>query len=163
MRINKARVQKYRSIIDTGEFDVENKKTILVGPNEAGKSAVLQALQQINAPKGVRGFDALRDYPRALYNEHIKRKGIEPKDITIVEVEFGLEDEDRAAIPGPFHKCSLTVGRTLDNTSWFRLNDAPPDVVYSDFQNDLVRIAAHADGRVAAPDEGAKAPARLTT
>ena len=33
MRLTKARVQGYRSIIDTGYFDVENDKTIFVGPN----------------------------------------------------------------------------------------------------------------------------------
>ena len=47
MRLIKARVQGYRSIIDTGYFDVEADKTILVGPNEAGKTAILQALPYI--------------------------------------------------------------------------------------------------------------------
>lgn len=75
MRLKRARVQTYRSIRDTGFFEVESGKTILVGPNEAGKSAILQALQQINAPKGVKGFDPLRDYPRALYNDITTGKG----------------------------------------------------------------------------------------
>lgn len=43
---------------------METAKTILVGPNEAGKTAVLQALQQVNPPEGVKRLDALRDYPR---------------------------------------------------------------------------------------------------
>ncbi len=37
MRLTKARIQGYRSIIDSEFFEVENGKTILVGPNEAGK------------------------------------------------------------------------------------------------------------------------------
>ena len=69
MRLKRARVQNYRSIRDTGEFKIESSKTIMVGPNEAGKSAILQALQQINAPNEVKQFDPLRDYPRALYND----------------------------------------------------------------------------------------------
>lgn len=154
----KARIQKYRSITDTGDFEVEEKKTILVGPNEAGKSAVLQALQQINAPKGVRGFDPLRDYPRAQYNEDINRRKLALKDITVAQVEFILEDEDRAEIPEQFHKCTFSVGRRLDNTSWFRLNEGPPELTYGDLHNDLLRIAAHVDGRVAAPAEGAMPP-----
>jgi hypothetical protein len=35
MRLIKARVQKYRSIQDSGWFDVEVGRTILVGPDEA--------------------------------------------------------------------------------------------------------------------------------
>ena len=42
MKLTKARIQMYRSIHDTGEFEVENGKTILVGPNEAGKTVILQ-------------------------------------------------------------------------------------------------------------------------
>ena len=66
MKLTHVRVQNYRSVRDTGWFGVEQAKTILVGPNEAGKTAVLEALQQINPPTGVRGFDPLRDYPRKL-------------------------------------------------------------------------------------------------
>ncbi|MDD4673926.1 MAG: hypothetical protein PHI03_13430 [Bacteroidales bacterium] len=36
MKLIKARVQNYRSIIDSGIFEIEELKTILVGPNEAG-------------------------------------------------------------------------------------------------------------------------------
>ncbi len=51
MLLKKARVRQYRSIRDTGLFDVEESKTILIGPNEAGKTAVLEALQKINADR----------------------------------------------------------------------------------------------------------------
>jgi predicted ATP-dependent endonuclease of OLD family len=71
MRLEKARVQNYRSIYDTGIFEIEKLKTILVGPNEAGKTVILQALQQLNKPNEVAGFEALRDYPRSLYNDII--------------------------------------------------------------------------------------------
>ena len=52
MRLTYVRVQNYRSVRDTGWFEVEQAKTILVGPNEAGKTAVLEALQRINPPMG---------------------------------------------------------------------------------------------------------------
>ena len=95
MRLTKARVQGYRSIIDTGYFDVEDGKTILVGPNEAGKTAILQALQKLNPPEGVQLFDPLRDYPRARYDEDIKNGKIDPKTFTVVEGHFSLEDADK--------------------------------------------------------------------
>ena len=77
MRLTKARIQKYRSVRDTGYFDIETAKTILVDPNEAGKTVLLQALQQLNPPPGVRKFDALRDYPRSEYND-ITTKKVDP-------------------------------------------------------------------------------------
>jgi hypothetical protein len=81
MRLKKARVQKYRSIVDSGDFNIEEMKTILVGPNEAGKSALLQALQQLNAPPGIPGFHPLRDYPPlALQHRHRPRQRCSERD-----------------------------------------------------------------------------------
>lgn len=74
MRLVEARVQNYRSIIDTGWFSVEENKLILVGPNEAGKTAILQALQQLSPPEGVKELDELRDYPRSKYNDISTKK-----------------------------------------------------------------------------------------
>jgi hypothetical protein len=69
MRLKKARVTKYRSVRVSWWFDIEFGKTILVGPNEAGKTVLLQAMQQLDAPTDIPGFDALRDYPRSEYND----------------------------------------------------------------------------------------------
>ena len=103
MRLIKARVQGYRSILDSGYFDVENGKTILVGPNEAGKTALLQALQKLNPPAGVELFDPLRDYPRARYDEDIIKKQIDPSRFTVVEGHFALEEDDKLDIPEAYH------------------------------------------------------------
>lgn len=77
MRLIKARIQNYRSIKDTGVFEIASLKTILVGPNEAGKTVILKALQQLNKPEDIEGLDVIRDYPRSLY-----------KDITTGDVSF---------------------------------------------------------------------------
>jgi len=115
MRLIKARVQNYRSIRDTGWFDIERMKTILVGPNEAGKTILLQALQQINPPDGVRKFDPLRDYPRSEYNDITTGK-VAPKDVTVVEGHFSLDPDDMAELPEGFRNCTYVFGRRLDNT-----------------------------------------------
>ena len=150
MRLKKARVKKYRSIRDTDWFDIDDFKTILVGPNEAGKTVLLQALQQINAPKGLRGFDALRDYPRSEYND-ITTKKVDPAKLTVVEAEFRLDSEDVGAVPAEFAEVTYLRGRRLDNTSWHKLQDTPPDLKYSDISKDLTRLAAHVDARVQSP------------
>ena len=125
MRLCKARVRMYRSIRDTGEFEVESGKTILVGPNEAGKTVILQALQQLNAPSGVGGFDPLRDYPRSEYNKDIGRGSVSPSNVTVVEGHFSLEPEDLKGLPEGYEECTYVFGRKLDNKAWHRLQGGP--------------------------------------
>ncbi len=154
MRLKSARVQMYRSIRDTGWFDVEAAKTILVGPNEAGKTALLQALQQINAPKGTIGFDPLRDYPRAAYNDITTGK-VKPSDVIVASARFSLEPTDQAVIPTEFAECEYVYHRKLDNSAVHSLEGGPGTPTYADVSKDLDRLAAHADGRIPAPAEGA--------
>ena len=158
MRLSKARVCKYRSIHDTGWFDVESTKTILVGPNEAGKTALLKALQQLNAPKGVRGFDPLRDYPRSEYNDITTGKVV-PKKVTVVEGHFALEPDDQGEIPEEFRNCTYVFGRKLDNLAWHRLDGAPPIPTYAAVTKDLALLSAHVDSRFKTP-EGQEPPSQ---
>lgn len=144
MRLTKARVQKYRSIRDSGWFDIEEAKTILVGPNEAGKTAVLQALQQLNPPTGIKKFDPLRDYPRAEYNDITTGK-VDPGEVTVVEGHFALDSGDKAEIPEEFHECVYVFGRDLDNTYWHTVANAPSAPKYGDLKKDLARLCLHVD------------------
>lgn len=153
MRLKKARVTKYRSIRDSGWFDVEQGKTILVGPNEAGKSVLLMALQQINPPKGVSGFDPLRDYPRSEYNDITTGK-VRPEDVTVVEAHFTLEDRDHDAVPAEFKGSTYVFGRKLDGQWWHNLEGAPSPISYGSIKEDLARLCAHVDVRIAPPPEG---------
>ncbi len=154
MKLHKARIRNYRSIRDTGWFDVESDKTILVGPNEAGKTALLQALQQINPPKGVKKLDPLRDYPRALYNDITTGK-VRASNITVAEVEFALDEREKELISEDFHNCTYTYGRRLDNTAWHRVNGGPETPILSEIRKDLLRLENHV-GKQAAKVEQSK-------
>lgn len=151
--MKKARVRKYRSIRDTGWFDVEHGKTILVGPNEAGKTALLEALQQLNPPTGIAGFDPLRDYPRSEYND-ITTGRVNPQNVTVVEAHFALDEADKEAIPEDFRQCTYQFGRKLDNHAWHQLDGGSPNPTYNDIKKDLVRLRIHVDARVPPPAEG---------
>lgn len=144
MRLKEARVQKYRSVHDSGWFEVDANKAIFVGPNEAGKTAILQALQQLNPPKGVKGLDALRDYPRAEYNEITIGK-VDPAEVKVVEGRFSLEDADKELIPEEFHDCTYLLWRNLNNKAYHTLENAPARPTYSTLKKDLLRMAAHMD------------------
>ena len=152
MKLSKARISKYRSIRDTGEFEIENGKTILVGPNEAGKTVILQALQQLHAPEGVQGFDPLRDYPRSEYNKDIGRGAVDSAKVTVVEGHFKLEPGDLEGIPEAYQACIYVYGRKLDNTAWHRLDGGPSVPIYESLSKDLARFSAHIDKRKGADE-----------
>lgn len=143
MRLIKARIQGYRSIIDTGYFEIENGKTILVGPNEAGKSAILQALQKLNPPEDIELFNSLRDYPRAKYDLDIKKENIDPKTFTVVEGYFSLDDSEKNELPELYRDIIYVYGRRLDNSTWHRLDNAPPKIKFSAINKDLQKMLAH--------------------
>src|SRR5438105_2648970 len=153
MFLQRVRVTKYRSIRDSGWFDVEKGKTILIGPNEAGKTALLEAIQRINPPLGTRGFDPLRDYPRSEFDD-INSGKILPGDVTVVEANFGLTPEDKEALDLEFLECEYAVGRKLNNDFWHNLIGGPSVTKFGDIKKDLARLCAHIDNRVPPPQEG---------
>jgi len=162
MKLKKARVQNYRSVIDSGEFEIEKLKTIMVGPNEAGKTVILKALQQLNKPDEVPGFEALRDYPRSLFND-IDTGKVNPKDVTVVTGYFELEQADKDLIPVEFRNCTYKFFKNIDNSIYHNLIDAPPKINYKDIKSDLARLFAHLDKQYSIdnPEEETKKPSIL--
>lgn len=153
MRLIKARVQNYRSIRDSGWFDIELGKTILVGPNEAGKTALLQAIQQLNAPPEIRKLEPLRDYPRADYNDITTGK-VKPENQIVVEGHFALDAEEKEELPEEFSNCTYCIERRLDNTlrDWIKGGTELPK--FGDIKKDLARLCVHIDGRIPLDDSG---------
>ena len=153
MKLVKAQVKNYRSIIDSGPFDVERSKTILVGPNEAGKTALLRALQQINPPDDVPKFEALRDYPRAHYND-IATGRIDPAKTDVVIGYFILDEYDSAAVPADFRNSIYIFGRRLDNSWWHHLEGGPKLKAFAEIKSELQRLSSHIDQNATSATEG---------
>lgn len=156
MRLKRARVTNYRSIKDTGYFDVDSEKTIFVGPNEAGKTAILQALQHLEPPDGILPLDPLRDYPRSKYNE-ISTKKVDPSTVEIVEGHFTLDPADQALVEEDFRGCTYILGTRLNNKRWHKLEGGPPVPLVKDIRKDLQRLAAHLDDQAKARAAAANA------
>jgi predicted ATP-dependent endonuclease of OLD family len=95
MKLSKVRITNFKSILDTTWFDV-NDISCLVGKNEAGKTAVLEALYRLNPIIENHGdFDVTDDYPRRLvsdYEDDVEVGRREPA--IVIQAQFLLEDED---------------------------------------------------------------------
>lgn len=104
MKLIKVHVQNYRSILDSGEIEIEKIKTVLVGINEAGKTALLKAINQLNPASEIERVSLLRDFPRSKYAEHIKGQNIDElcKNTPLVSGTFILEPSDIKIIQSTF-------------------------------------------------------------
>jgi len=92
-------VRKFRSIENSGTVRFEPDVTCLVGKNESGKTAFLEALHQANPlPGSGSGFDELRDYPRRLRG----RDRAQIATTTPISATFELGDADLEAVAQRF-------------------------------------------------------------
>lgn len=126
MRVTEARVQNYRCIADSGRFAVEKDKTILVGINEAGKTALLRAIQHASPAPDTPPLDYLYDAPAALVDD--LRRGIKhAEDLPVAEVALKPEAPDLAglALPSGSKDVTLVVTVYLDGHRTYRATGLP--------------------------------------
>lgn len=159
MRLLRARVQNYRSVKDSGWFELDPTKTILVGPNEGGKTAVLRALEQLNPGRLARPLDPLRDFPRSEYHR-IQAGEVRPSELPVVQGIYEPDDTQRAAltqISPIFGTCQYSRTIYLDNSVREELVHAPEPLSIEVLGDYLLRIAAYVDSQASAAP-GAPAP-----
>ena len=124
MRITRARVINYRSIDDSSWVTLEDV-TALVGKNESGKTAFLEAIRKINSISGEDDQFKIRDFPRKGY---IKYKKIhEQNPCTVAKAEFELSKEEVSEIEANFGEGVLAsnkviVGKNYKNERIWEVN-----------------------------------------
>ena len=124
MRITRARVINYRSIDDSSWVTLEDV-TALVGKNESGKTAFLEAIRKINSISGEDDQFIIRDFPRKGY---IKYKKIhEQNPCTVAKAEFELSKEEVSEIEANFGEGVLAsnkviVGKNYKNERIWEVN-----------------------------------------
>jgi predicted ATP-dependent endonuclease of OLD family len=98
MKLFRVRVQNYRSVEDSEEFEVGDL-TCLVGKNEAGKTALLSAMRGLK-PSQPFEFDEVIDYPRRFSTRFDDRH--EDGTAEVIRMWWRLEDDDKAAVEKRF-------------------------------------------------------------
>lgn len=99
MILKKLRVQNYKAIEDSTEFSID-KVTCLVGKNEAGKTALLQALYKLEpVVESDAEFDAVEEYPRRFLSDYEDKVKNDPKQVAnVLTTEWELETADLEAV-----------------------------------------------------------------
>jgi len=92
MKLIKTQIRDYKCIEDSGEFTI-GRITCLVGKNESGKTAILEALHKLN-PDVTAEFSDL-DYPRRKWQPQMDISQL-PKNV--IETTWEVEDADKDAI-----------------------------------------------------------------
>ena len=115
MKLIRARVTNYRSIDDSGWVSFDNV-TCMVGKNESGKTAFLQALRRLNPVDGASGKFSLRDYPRKGYVRYRRRHEADPD--VVVRAEFELSDEEIEDLESKFGRGVMRSRRVMASKNY---------------------------------------------
>ena len=128
MKLKKVHISEFQSIRDSNPFEIDDI-TCLVGKNEAGKTAALQALYRLNPLIKAEGtFDVTDDYPRSDVEDY--QQGVESgsrKPAVVVRATFSLDSEDLEVLEKDFGKgilkqSELTLSKGYENTLYISLN-----------------------------------------
>lgn len=124
MKLKDVRIQNYRCISDSNNFSISDV-TCLVGKNESGKSAILQALYKLNPiEKDKANYNYLEEYPRNELSDYesIKEENpanvltthweLEEKDVNVLEEKYGIY---------PLKNKFLEISKGYDNTRYFSI------------------------------------------
>jgi len=103
MILTKVHITEFQSVLDSNEFEIGDA-TCLVGKNEAGKTAVLQALYRLNPIVKEDGvYSVTDDYPRRDVEDYrIAVEDGERQQAIVARATFVLDDEDNQAVSAVF-------------------------------------------------------------
>ncbi len=116
MKLKTVQIEHFKHILDSSVVEIDEKITCLVGKNESGKSAFLEALRRLKPAQGAVEFDSPKHYPAWLEKRHrreAKANGTDLDNQTPISATFELEKKDLEILEGLFGQGVLTSDYTL--------------------------------------------------
>lgn len=132
MILKSVRLQNFRCVKDSGTFKIDKKVTCLVGKNESGKTALLQALNKLNPVIAEdKDFQDL-DYPAMEWTEYKSHKESNPAPA--LSTVFELETDDIDFLEPIFgdsidYKSDFPVSKGYSNTRCWTIRVDEPKLV----------------------------------
>ena len=100
MKLVKVEIENYRSIESSGVVEIEDTVTCLVGKNESGKTAFLQAIYKTNPYESAVTYDEVIDFPSRLTRLRHETQG----PIDVATLTFAIDEPTLKKIESEFGK-----------------------------------------------------------
>jgi len=118
VKLLKVKVSHFKNILNSEDVNIQPDVTCVVGKNESGKTAFLQALHRFNPAQPNVSFNAQRQYPAWLEKQHRRQRDLESH--APVTAYFWLEDPEWLAVESQLGKGSIKsreikISRTYGN------------------------------------------------
>lgn len=163
VRLKAFSVTNYKSILDSGRVELDPNVTCLMGKNESGKSALLQALWKFKNAANAK-FDLLWDLPAERYT------ALRSQDPEVVTLEFSLESADNVAFVARFGShlpapATFTLRSTYGGKNAVEPPFAPPPAITYETVEPFVSAikAAIADRSASGPEAAEQARLQAAT
>ena len=94
IKLKKVEINKYKSFLEEQEIDIEDGVTRVVGKNESGKTALLEAMAKFNyfdSDDDSFNFNSTNDYPRGLLKKY--QQEYPDDDFPVISCTFEISDE----------------------------------------------------------------------
>jgi predicted ATP-dependent endonuclease of OLD family len=106
MKLKSVKVENFKSILNSNDVEIQDDVTCVVGKNESGKSAFLNALYRLNPANTSAKFDVQRHYPAWLEKKH-RREGIVLDEVRPITAKFELSEEEINSVSSRFGEGTL--------------------------------------------------------
>jgi predicted ATPase len=142
MRIESATISNFRCVVDSEVFGVEPDKTILVGINEAGKTALLKAMQHVSPTDDAKPIDWLFDAPAPMVDD-IRRENVSIADLAVAKVVMRPEpkDLDGLILPDGSDGIRLEMTAWMNNGRTYRVVGLPSAPTIGEAEKAILRLA----------------------
>ena len=116
-------IRSFRNILNSTEVEIQDDVTCLVGKNESGKTAFLEALRCLKPAQGSPKYELGRHYPAWLEKKH-RQQGKNLDDVRAVTAWFSLEQTDKDYLfkrlgEGVFNSDKISVNRSYGGVQDF--------------------------------------------
>ncbi len=105
MRLKTVQIRHFKHVLDSTPVEIQPDITCLVGKNESGKTAFLEALRRLKPAQGAAKFSSPTHYPAWLEKRHrreAKAKGWDLDENVPITATFTLDGDDKAAVSEVF-------------------------------------------------------------